>query len=137
MVRSALSPGEAEFVAERRVAYLASVDAAGMPHVVPVCPVLDGDRIVFSTDTDSQKMRNLRGDPHLALAFDEYSEDWTAYRQVIVWGRAILWESGPEFERCRNLVYEKFPQAEEQFPLEEGSSTLVDIEVRRVTSTRV
>lgn len=132
-----LSPAEAELVDANRVAYLATVDAAGLPHVVPVSPALDGARIVFGTETATQKVRNLRGDPHLALAFDDYVEDWDELRQVIVWGQALLLERGPEFERCRGVLYEKFEQYEGQAPLEEGSSLMVDVRIDRVASSGV
>jgi len=46
-VRSDLTEAEASFIRWERVARLATVDAEGQPHVVPVCPVLDGDHLVF------------------------------------------------------------------------------------------
>ncbi len=38
---------------------LATASADGMPRVVPICPAIDGDRILIATDTGSSKLRNL------------------------------------------------------------------------------
>jgi nitroimidazol reductase NimA-like FMN-containing flavoprotein (pyridoxamine 5'-phosphate oxidase superfamily) len=125
---------QAEFVTHRRVAHVASVTAGGEPHVVPISPVLDGDRVVFASGIDTQKVRNLRGDPHVAICFDEYGEDWTALQQVIVYGRSILIESGPEFDRGRGLLYENYEQYETEAPIEQPESLIVEVRIDRVTS---
>jgi nitroimidazol reductase NimA-like FMN-containing flavoprotein (pyridoxamine 5'-phosphate oxidase superfamily) len=129
-----LTVAQAEFVARRRVAHVASVTAGGEPHVVPISPVLDGDRIVFASGVDTQKVRNLRGDPHVAICFDEYGEDWTALQQVIMYGRSILVESGPEFDRGRGLLYENYEQYETEAPIEQPESLIVEVRIERVTS---
>jgi len=67
-----LSQVESEFVALQRVARLATVDAAGAPHVVPVCPVLDGDRVVIESGTRSAKVRNIRDNAKVSVAVDAY-----------------------------------------------------------------
>jgi predicted pyridoxine 5'-phosphate oxidase superfamily flavin-nucleotide-binding protein len=58
-----LAEREREFIRWARVARLATVDRSGRPHVVPVSPVLDGDLILFATDEESAKVRNLRANP--------------------------------------------------------------------------
>jgi PPOX class probable F420-dependent enzyme len=133
MEPSPLRPAPAEFVARQRVGHLATVTAGGEPHVVPISPVLDGDRLVFATETDTQKVRNLRGDPHVALCFDEYSEIWPSLRQVLVYGRAVFVESGPEFLRDRNLLYEKYEQYEAEAPIDGPDSVIVEVSIDRVT----
>ena len=132
-----LTAAQAAFVAERRVAALATVKPDGMPHVVPICPVLDTDRIVFATEIDTQKVRNMRFNDWVAICFDEYSEDWSALRQVIVHGPVLLLESGPDFERGRNLLYAKFEQYRSEAPIEEGTSMIVEVPYDRVTSWNV
>ncbi len=132
-----LTAAQAAFVAGRRVAALATVKPDGMPHVVPICPVLDTDRIVFATEIDTQKVRNMRFNDWVAICFDEYSEDWSALRQVIVHGPVLLLESGPDFERGRNLLYAKFEQYRSEAPIEEGTSMIVEVPYDRVTSWNV
>jgi len=132
-----LTPKQAAFIDAQRVARLASVYADGTPHVVPICPVLDVDRIVIATDLGSQKASNIRGDPHVAVVFDEYSEDWSDLRQIVLFGRALVIESGPEFERGRGLLYEKFEQYEDTSPIEEGTAVIIEIHVDRASAAGV
>jgi len=110
--RPTFGRGEADFVARQRVGYLATVYADGRPHVVPISPVLDLDRLVFATERETQKVRNLEGNPFVAIGFDEYDEDWSKLRQVVVHGEAYVIDSGFEFDRDRTLLYEKYPQYE-------------------------
>lgn len=48
-----------EFVREARVCRIATVRASGEPHVIPVCPVFDGDATVY-VDI-GQKYASARG----------------------------------------------------------------------------
>ncbi|MDP9297152.1 MAG: TIGR03618 family F420-dependent PPOX class oxidoreductase [Actinomycetota bacterium] len=134
MRRRPLQGAPAAFVARQRVAHLATVAASGAPHVVPVSTVLDADRVIFATETDTQKVRNLRGDPNVAMCFDEYSEEWSSLQQVVVYGRAAIVESGPEFLRDRNLLYEAYEQYEAEAPIDEGDSVIVEVSIDRVST---
>ena len=134
MAQSKLSPAEAGFLATQRIAHLATVTEAGGPHVVPISPALDDDRVVFASDTETQKARNLHGDPNVAICFDEYTEMWPALKQVVVFGRALMVASGPEFTRDRGLLYEKFEQYETEFPIEEGDSLIFEVTIERVSA---
>lgn len=130
----AFTRAEATFVADKRVCYLATNYPDGSPHVVPISTVLDLDRLVFASESNTQKIRNLEGDPMVAICFDEYSEDWSQLRQVIAHGQALVLDGGFEFERARTLLYEKFTQYEAEAPIEEGSSVIVQVRVDRVVS---
>ena len=125
---------EAAFVAAARVGALATSYPDGRPHVVPVSFVMDLDRLVFATEASTQKVRNIRADPNVAISFDRYDEDWSQLKQVIVHGEAYVLEMGFEFERDRALLYDKFPQYESEAPIEEGSSVIVEVRVDRVVS---
>jgi nitroimidazol reductase NimA-like FMN-containing flavoprotein (pyridoxamine 5'-phosphate oxidase superfamily) len=128
-------PEEAGFVALQRDCFLATVKLDGRPHVVPISTVLDLNRLVFATERDTQKVRNIEGNPNVAICFDEYHEDWSQLVQVIVEGEAYILDSGFEFERDRTLLYEKYPQYEERAPIEEGSSVIVEVRVDAVMSS--
>jgi nitroimidazol reductase NimA-like FMN-containing flavoprotein (pyridoxamine 5'-phosphate oxidase superfamily) len=130
-----LSDPTAAFIDAQRVARMATVTPTGAPHVVPICVARDGDVLVIATETSAGKVLNLRGDPHAVVCFDEYDEDWSKLRQVIVEGRAELFASGPEFVRGRELMYEKFEQYETDFPIEEGGTLILRIEADRVTTS--
>ena len=132
-MRSRLSEAEASFVRWERVGRFATVDEDGTPHVVPVCPVLDGDALVFASDPNA-KIRHLRADPRCAIVFDDYVEDWNLNRQVQVRGSATLVADGPEWERAKALLDEKYRQYEPLFPIARGGSLMVVVRIERVTS---
>ena len=132
-MRDRLTEAEASFVRWERVARFATRDADGMPHVVPVCPVLDGDVLVFASDP-SAKVRNLRADPRCALIFDDYVEDWNLNHQVQIRGTARIVEAGAEWDRAKALLDAEFPQYEPMFPIRPGESLMVFVTIERVSS---
>ena len=131
---SPLSGEETEFVATARVGHLATTRTDGTPHVVPISPVLDLDRLIFATETDTVKVRNIRNNPYVAVCFDEYDEDWSLLKQVLVYGAPYFIETGMEFDRDRNLLYEKYTQYEVSSPIEEATSVIVEIEMERAST---
>ena len=130
---ASLSPGQMEFIDPLPVARLATVDAEGAPHVVPICPVLDLDRIVFTSQAGTAKADNMEGDPRVSICWDEYLDDWDRLCQVIVFGRAMRVESGFEFDRDRALLIEKFPQFLTQSLIQDGD-LIFEVKVDRVSS---
>jgi nitroimidazol reductase NimA-like FMN-containing flavoprotein (pyridoxamine 5'-phosphate oxidase superfamily) len=126
---------EAEFISLARECSLATVYPDASPHVVPISTVLDLNRLIFATERDTQKVRNVEGNPLVAICFDEYHEDWSQLVQVVVHGEAYILDAGFEFDRDRTLLYEKFTQYEALAPIEEGSSVIVEVRIDRVTST--
>jgi nitroimidazol reductase NimA-like FMN-containing flavoprotein (pyridoxamine 5'-phosphate oxidase superfamily) len=126
---------EAQFISVAREGSLATVYPNGLPHVVPISTVLDLNRLLFASELDARKIRNIEGNPNVAICFDEYHEDWSQLVQVVVHGEAYVLDGGFEFERDRTLLYEKFSQYEALAPIEEGSSAIVEVRIDRVTST--
>jgi PPOX class probable F420-dependent enzyme len=126
---------QAAFIGVQRVAHLATVLPDGTPHVIPVSTVLDLNRIVFASDRGVRKVRNLRMNPNVCICFDEYSEDWSQLKQVIVFGEAYVVESGPEFERDRRLLYGTYTQYEAEAPIDAESSVIVEVRADRVVSS--
>ncbi|GAB3145674.1 TIGR03668 family PPOX class F420-dependent oxidoreductase [Amycolatopsis stemonae] len=76
--------------AASRVARLATVSAAGVPHLVPVTFAVRGDRVVFAVDhkpkssTSLRRLRNIAENPAVCFLADEYAEDWSQ----LWWARA-------------------------------------------------
>ena len=116
-----------EFVMFQRVCRVATVSRNGQPHNVPVCPILDGDRIYFASASDGVKVRNIRATGQVALAFDEYTEAWPGLKGVLVWGKGRVIEVGPTFRRIRKLLYQRYPQYEGYAALEERASVIVEV----------
>jgi PPOX class probable F420-dependent enzyme len=71
-----------------RVGRLATVDAEGRPHVVPICFALvdaeAGPMLVTPIDEKSKsadpeslrRVRNVRANPRVAVVVDHYTEEW-------------------------------------------------------------
>jgi nitroimidazol reductase NimA-like FMN-containing flavoprotein (pyridoxamine 5'-phosphate oxidase superfamily) len=128
-----LSGTQEAFVRDARVARLATTGPDG-PHVVAVCPALRDDRtLVFATELTTVKLANLRHEPRCCLAFDEYDEDWSKLKQVVLWGTAEIVDSGERWKAGRELLYEKFPQYPVDAPIELGDSAIVQVRIERVS----
>lgn len=112
------------------MARLATADADGAPHVIPVCYAFDGRHIYSALDLKPKRVasrrlkrvRNILANPRVALVIDDYSEDWGALAYVLVQGLAALLEEGEERDRAERLLREKYPQYDSL--LEEGSAIL-------------
>ena len=132
-----LTTAEAAFISEARVGHLGTQRLGRWPHVVPVCHVLDLDRVVIASAFD-EKVGDIRDNASVTYCVDAYSEDWDdGLAQVIVSGEAYLIEGGVEFERDRALLYEKFPQYERVAPIEEGNTVIIEFRVQQVHSSGV
>jgi len=110
-----------------RVVRVATADPHGVPHVVPVCPVVDHEKLYFGTGMEGRKVTNLRANPRITLVTDDYVEAWDALRGVMVTGTATLHARGPRFQRARKLLYEKFPQYPTDAALDVGDSLIVEV----------
>jgi PPOX class probable F420-dependent enzyme len=102
MPREMTSDGIRSFLSHgTRTAKVATVMADGRPHVMPVWFVLDAEELVFTTEADSVKGRNLRRDPRIALIVDD---DTPPYAFVHVRGRVTLHEDLDELLRFATAI---------------------------------
>ena len=114
----------------RRVARLATADAHGSPHVVPVCYAFNGRHIYSPIDLKPKRVsarrlkrvRNIVANPRVALVVDDYGEDWSALAYVLIRGRAEILEDGDEQGRAEAMLRDKYPQYVDL--LEEGCTVL-------------
>lgn len=94
------SAAERAFVDRARVGRLATADADGRPHVVPVCYALldsNGGRKVVTpvdekpkTTTELRRVRDVRENPRVALIIDRYVSNWSQLGWVQIRGRASV-----------------------------------------------
>jgi PPOX class probable F420-dependent enzyme len=118
---------------EARVGRLATVDASGNPHVVPVCFVLDRDTVYWAVDHKPKASRRLRrlanieARPVAELVVDHYAEDWSELWWVRVSTDAAVLPSGAEAERALDLLAAKYEQYAERRP----GGPVVKLAVRR------
>ena len=104
--------------AAARVARLATADAAGRPHIVPVTFAVDGDVVYSAVDakrkrtTRLARLENVRRDPRVALLADHYDDaDWSALWWARADGSARVLEPGDaEAVRALALLANRYPQ---------------------------
>ena len=126
-------------IADSRVARLATVDADGRPHLVPIVFGLAGDTLYSAVDAKPKRSRtlrrieNARARPDVTILVDHYEEDWRRLWWVRLRGRGRVLVEGEERERALLLLREKYPQYRPEPP--EGPVLAVDVtEVREWTS---
>ena len=113
-----LSAAERRFVDSMRVARLATADAAGVPHAVPVCFALLGDNLYVTIDEKPKRagvrgmkrLRNIDANPNVAVVVDRYDEDWSRLGWVMLRGRAEILDGGDEHDRAQAALRERYPQ---------------------------
>lgn len=88
-------------LAGTRTGKLATVRSGGRPHVVPIWFVLRNDQLVFNTDTNSVKARNMRREPRVAISVDDQTPP---YSFVSIEGLAALSENDPELVRIATEI---------------------------------
>ena len=88
-----LKPAVRAAVESTSIAHLATVLPDGSPHSIPLWVSTLDDKIIFLTGPDSQKARNLRRDPRVALSLAPVDNP---YEPVIVRGRVVDWIDGDE-----------------------------------------
>ena len=93
---------------------LATADADGRPHVIPVCFALQEGTVVTPIDEkpkrgdpdELRRSRDIRENPRVSLVVDHYASDWSNLGWVQVRGTAghVTPGNPPTLERCRHSV---------------------------------
>jgi PPOX class probable F420-dependent enzyme len=117
MLAAMLSDAQRQFLASSRVARLATADAQGVPHLVPVCFAVDGASLYITVDEKPKRqdiplkrLRNIGANPRVAVTVDRWDEDWTRLAWVMLRGRADILADGDEHDRAQALLRERYPQ---------------------------
>lgn len=113
-----LTPSQTALLSAAPVGRLATADAAGRPHVIPVCFACDGRRIYSALDAkpkrgrlaDLRRVRNIRANPQASLVIDHYEADWSRLWYLLVSGTAELIDAGDEHSTALALLRAKYPQ---------------------------
>jgi PPOX class probable F420-dependent enzyme len=106
------------FLEARRVGHLATADAKGAPHVVPVCYAIEGATLYVSIDEKPKRasarplkrLANIRQNPAVAVTIDRYDEDWHRLGWVMLRGTAEILPDGAEHDRAQALLRARYPQ---------------------------
>jgi PPOX class probable F420-dependent enzyme len=113
-----LTAAQAAFVAAQRVGRLATADAQGNPHVVPVCFAVSDSALYVTIDEKPKRasarplkrLRNLMENPSAAFVVDRYDEDWARLCWVMLRGPTEILSDGAEHDRAQTLLRERYPQ---------------------------
>jgi len=104
------------FTAARR-AQLATADADGRPHIVPVTYVVDSaDRVYIAIDSKPKRqgklkrISNIEANPSVALLADEYDDDWSKLWWVRADGSARMLTDEEGWSGLLMLFQERYPQ---------------------------
>ena len=112
-----LNYDQRRFIDSRRVGHLATADASGVPHVVPVCFAISENNVYITIDQKPKgnprslkRLRNIAANPSVALLADHYDEDWTRLGWVMLRGRAEILEAGVEYDTAQEFLRTRYPQ---------------------------
>ncbi|HEY0485637.1 MAG TPA: TIGR03668 family PPOX class F420-dependent oxidoreductase [Mycobacteriales bacterium] len=120
--------------AAARVARLATADASGRPHVVPLVFAVEGDTCYSAVDakpkrtTALRRLANVTANPRVALLVDHYDDaDWDALWWVRAEGTGrVLDPADGEARHAVGLLAGRYPQHRAQPPT--GPVLAVDVE---------
>jgi PPOX class probable F420-dependent enzyme len=99
-----------------RVARLATADAEGRPHLVPITFAHHDENLYFVVDDKPKRSRNLKrlgniaGNPRVSVLVDHYEDDWTRLWWVRVDGVAHVVDHDAEAQRAIDLLTRKYAQ---------------------------
>ena len=112
-----LGAEERTFAERQRVGHLATADTAGMPHVVPICYAVVGDKFYFVVDEKPKRsrrglkrLRNIAANAQVALVVDQYDEDWSRLAFLLVQGQAAPVTDPSEYAAVLEALRRRYPQ---------------------------
>lgn len=105
------------FLQEQPVAHLASADANGAPHVVPICYAVIENTLYFTIDQKPKsgdarhlkRLRNLSENPQAAVVVDRYDSDWTRLGWIMLRGPAEIIDAGEEHNIAQAALISRYP----------------------------
>lgn len=117
MMPAMLTEAQYRFLRASRVGHLATADAKGAPHLVPVCYAVEGTSAYITvdekpkrTDIPLKRIRNIQENPAVALTVDRWDENWSRLAWVMLRGDAIVLDGGTEHDAAQALLRERYPQ---------------------------
>jgi PPOX class probable F420-dependent enzyme len=134
-----LQERERLFLGHCRVAHLATADAQGVPHVVPVCFALAEDTLYITVDEKPKRktgaalkrLANIAANPAVALVADRYDEDWSRLGWVMLHGRAEILRGGVEHDHAQVLLRSRYAQLE---GMQVAHLPVIAVRIERTTS---
>ncbi|MDP2625704.1 MAG: TIGR03668 family PPOX class F420-dependent oxidoreductase [Candidatus Rokubacteria bacterium] len=130
----------AGFISSGRIGHLGTTDASGQPLVVPCCYAFDGAALFSAVDAKPKRtapeqltrVRNIRENPKVCVVIDEWSEDWSRLRHVIIQGEAQVLTSGADYRHGVELLLAKYEQYR-RMGLDREDGVMIKVTPARVT----
>lgn len=133
-----LSEDQARFLASCRVGHLATADARGIPHLVPVCFAVSDGALYITIDQKPKgdpralkRLRNISENPVAAFVADRWDENWTRLGWVMLRGPAEILVGGPEHDWAQTLLRQRYRQYRD---MQIAELPVIAIRIARVTS---
>lgn len=106
------------FLDRHEVGHLATVDADGAPHVVPLCYARLDDWLYFVSDDKPKRhgprrlrrLANLAGQPRAALIVDDYDADWSRLAYLLLHLDAAPVDDPAEYAAALAALRARYPQ---------------------------
>lgn len=128
-----MTPEQARLrVAQAEVARLATADASGHPHAVPMVFALAGDTIYSAVDAKPKRspslrrLANIAANPRAAVLVDHYDSDWNALWWVRADGSGRILQAGESEARdAIERLMARYPQYRARPP--QGPVLAIDV----------
>ena len=98
-----------EYMEGHNICTVATLREDGFPQANTVEYVNEGTNILFATDPESQKTKNIKFSNRVSLTIDEDYPDWNKIKGVSMGGFAEILERKEEIEKAMGLYLKKFP----------------------------
>jgi PPOX class probable F420-dependent enzyme len=134
-----LSDRQRQFLAQQRIAHLATADRRAIPHVVPVCFAIIEAALYITIDEKPKRgstvalkrLRNIAENPAVAVVVDRYDENWARLGWVMLRGRAEILNEGTEHDEAQALLRSRYPQLG---PMQIARYPVIAVRIERTTS---
>ena len=117
MMGAMLTEAQYRFLETSRVGHLATADAKGAPHLVPVCYAVVGTTAYITvdekpkrTDIPLKRLRNIQENPAVALTVDRWDEDWSRLAWIMLRGNADILADGVEHDAAQERLRARYTQ---------------------------
>lgn len=133
VLRSIPAPAEA-LLGSSALAHVVTRSPSGAPQVSVVWCGLRGDRVLFCTEADTAKVRNLRRDPFVVLSIeDEVRNRSGAQQHLVVYGQASIIDGPPDKALCDDLCRTYTGRANHPMNLSRSASAVtVAVDIERI-----
>lgn len=135
---STLTEIDCAFIDAHPVARLATADADGVPHVLPICFVVLGATLYLTIDQKPKsgdarrlkRLRNIAANPQAAVIIDRYDADWTQLGWIMLRGPAQIIDAGNEHVQAQDALRLRYPPYRE---MQLEDLPVIAIRIQRVT----